>query len=81
MKRLVLLRMQDIVEPKDIESGENYLVETELSEEEMYDEVEKILRHFRKKGHEDWSFEDIVKQLEAKGLVKLVEFKEYCVYA
>lgn len=50
MKRLVLLRMQDIVEPKDIESGENYLVETELSEEEMYDEVEKILRHFRKKA-------------------------------
>ena len=52
------------------------IVETSLTEEELQDMVDKIVAEFEEQGDFDWIYEDILEELEKRGVIKTIEIKD-----
>lgn len=50
---------------------EIYLIETDLDEDGLRDEIDKTVEIFEEQGYEDWSYDDIILELQKKGLIVL----------
>jgi hypothetical protein len=55
--------------------------ETELNEQELQRAVDEIIAEFEKEDYEDWTFEDIVEELEKLGILKTIEHDSLEVWA
>lgn len=51
---------------------ESFLVDTNLTESELQDEIDKILDDFDKQGY-DWNYDDILDELEQRGCVEFFD--------
>ena len=77
-EKLKIIRMQD---PNDREIFTVFVAKTSLNEEELQDVVNRIKNEFLDKEIIDWTYEDIVEELEKRNLIKLVESEYICIYA
>jgi len=75
---LKLIVLQDATE-KDV--NWEVLAETNLTESELQGLVNSIIKEFENNDLEDWTFEDIVHELEEKGCIKSVEYDKLLIYA
>lgn len=73
---LKILRFED---PKYKDVYVTYLIETELSENDLWEIVEKIVKEFESSGKDDWSYDDIKDKLVAIGAIKIIEPYDECV--
>jgi hypothetical protein len=55
-----------------------YLVETELSENDLWEIIEKIVGEFEGSGKDDWSYDDIKDRLVAMGVIKEMKLYDEC---
>lgn len=49
------------------------IVDTDYDEDSLQKEVDKIIEQFERKGFSDWTFEDILKELTRKGILKVIK--------
>jgi len=73
-----ILKLQDRTEPEEI----NYkvVVETELSEYELQEKVDEIIKKLEKEN-ENWTYEDLLNYLEKKKLIKVLESDTLTIWA
>ena len=73
-----ILKLQDRTEPKEI----NYevVVETKLSEYELQEKVDEIIKKLEKEN-ENWTYEDLLNYLEKKELIKVLESDTLTIWA
>lgn len=77
-EKLKVIRLQD---QNDREIFSIFVVKTSLSEKELQDIINQIKNEFLNKDFEDWSYEDIIKELEKKKLIKTVDSEYIFIYA
>ena len=62
----------------DSEFHEDYLVITRLTENEIKKEITKTVKNFEESELlYDWCYDDIIENLEEKGLIKLIKIDKY----
>jgi len=66
MKILVL---QD---PDEKDMRHEVIVETDLSKDELQEAVNKIKEDFCSKNLEDWTYEDLLDELERRGCIRVI---------
>lgn len=76
--KVILLKLQD---PNDRNIYEYYLLKTSLSPAELETAIGEIVRKFYEDDFEDWSYDDIIDELERKGLVTGIDHEFIVVYA
>ena len=71
-EKLVIVQFYD----QDGES-EAFLAETELSEAELRDLVGAIINDFLKEENYEWTYEDIIQELENRRAIRTIEVAGY----
>ncbi len=71
-KKLVIMQFYD----QDVES-DALLVETELTEQELGDLVDEIKNNFFEEGYEDWTYQDLIQELEKRSAIRVLEVDSY----
>lgn len=70
-----------IIKFSDGEFEATFLVETKLTETELQKIVDKIINEEWLDEFEDWTYEDLINELEKKGHIKILETDFYDIYA
>ncbi|ADC64704.1 hypothetical protein Ferp_0530 [Ferroglobus placidus DSM 10642] len=58
-----------------------FLVETDLTEEELSEQVEEIIKRYEEEEFYDWSYDDIVEELKKRGVIRVIPADFYRIYA
>lgn len=74
-KKLVILELSD-GEFKDLA-----LISTSLSENQLQEEANKILKKWKEKKINDWSYLDLLEELEKRKIVEIVHCETYNIFA
>jgi len=73
MKRLKIVKFEGALTRKVFKHGACFF--SELSEEELQEAVEEIVFQFGYDGFDDWTFEDVVKELYKRKLIEKPDFE------
>jgi len=73
---LKILRFED---PKYKDVFAMYPAETELSENDLWEMVKRIIKEFESSGKDNWSYDDIKDRLVATGAIKIIKPFDECV--
>ena len=69
-----------IHEPSDSKMITSYLIDTDLNDEELQELAYKIRDEFEEQGHEEWTYGEILEELENRGHLKVLEHNELEIY-
>ncbi len=71
-KKLVIIRFYD----RDVDS-EPFLAETTLDEKELRELVYEIKNALVERGYYDWTYEDLIHELEKRGVIRTIDVDGY----
>ena len=57
-----------------------FVAETNLSDKELQTTAEKIREKFEKNDYYDWSYDDIIEEMEKIGAIKIIESEYVEIY-
>lgn len=72
-----ILRLQD---PNDKNINHSSVIITDLKYYQLETEIKKIINEFEKEGFWDWSYENVLEELEKKGKIKVTSSEEIVIY-
>jgi hypothetical protein len=57
--------------------GVEYVVKTNLDKEKLQNKIKEIVKRFESEGYNDWSYGDLIEELESMGLIETVHLDEF----